>query len=367
MKNAPVNASLFLCKPGFQDICAHEISLTGCEIINAGPGHVLAVPAAGRLSRNSNWCFPVWALERPAEAPGESVHENARSLFEIFGRWAREKTFKKPWPAVFIPPVVPGRDGPFTRVKKLWHENMRERMSRVAKLAVEETALGWGVHDGFFAHWDGNAWHVSTTAYYGGQARMHDVPGAPSRSFLKIEEALRIFGRAPVPRESVADLGAAPGGWSLSAARLGAFVTAVDNGPLKGDAAIHPHIRHLAADAYTFAPRAGAGFDWLFCDLLDRPERVLGIIERWLSGRWCRFYVVNLKLGRCDSAVLLDGLRDPRGAVASASARFLVRQLYHDRDEITLMGEAKSERGTREQRGSRRAESRHKRNGHHFS
>lgn len=339
--NRAVAPSLFLCKPGFQDICGHELGRTGCAVSDKGPGIVSAVPVGGRLPHESNWCFPVWALEKPVVVPGASVHENARNLFEIFGRWAKERKFSGPWPAVFIPPVVPGDDGPYGSVRKLWHEMIRERMSRVAKLAVDESGLGWGVHEGFFAHWDGKAWNAATTAYYGGQLRMRDVPGAPSRSFLKIEEAMRIFGRAPATRESVCDLGAAPGGWSLGAARLGAFVTAIDNGPLKGDAATNAHIKHLVADAYTFEPRAGARFDWLFCDILDRPERVLGIIERWLAGRWCRFYIVNLKLGRCNAADVLDGLQDSRGPVASASKKLLMRQLYHDRDEITLMGEAR--------------------------
>lgn len=317
--------------------------------MDKGPGHITAAPASGRLSPVSDWCFPVWALQRPVVLPGASVHENARSLFEMFGNWAKDRKFTNAWPAVFIPPVVPGNDGPFSSVKKLWHEMVRERMSRVAKLSVDESSLGWGVHEGFFAYWDGNAWCVSMTAYYGGQVRMRDVPGAPSRSFLKIEEAIRIFGRGPATRESVADLGAAPGGWSLGAARLGASVTAVDNGPLKGDAASNPKIKHLVADAYTFEPYHGSRFDWLFCDILDRPERVLGIVERWLTGRWCRFFIVNLKLGRCNSAALLDGLQNPEGPIASASARLLMRQLYHDRDEITLMGEVRrnAERGRR--------------------
>ncbi|MEI6970036.1 MAG: SAM-dependent methyltransferase [bacterium] len=341
MNNTSAVTSLFLCKPGFQDTCSHELARTGLAVVDAGPGFVVAEPTGGRLSRAADWCFPVWALERRAVVPGGSVHANARTLFEIFGKWAQGREFSRSWPAVFIPPPVQGREGPLAGVKKLWREMLRERMSRVAKLAVDEAGLGWGVHDGFFAHWDGDAWHVATTAYYGGQARMRDVPGAPSRSFLKIEEAMRVYGRGPGPRESVADLGAAPGGWSLGAARLGAAVTAVDNGPLKGDAACHPNIRHLAADAYTFTPRPGSTFDWLFCDLIDRPERVLGIVERWLTERWCRFYIVNLKLGRCNAAAQLDSLQDPHGPVQELSERFLMRQLYHDRDEITLMGQAK--------------------------
>jgi 23S rRNA (cytidine2498-2'-O)-methyltransferase len=260
-------------------------------------------------------------------------------LFEFFGQWAKDKKFTSAWPAVFIPPVGAVGEGPFASTKKGWHEWLRGRMSRVAKLAVEEAALSWGLHDGFFAYWDGRAWQVSTKAYYGGQTRMHDIPGAPSRSFLKLEEALKIFGREPARHESVADLGAAPGGWSLSAARRGARVTAVDNGPLKGDAAVDRRITHLRADAFSFAPQMSKPFQWMLCDILDRPEHVLSLVERWLSRRWCRFYVVNLKLGRSDATVIWDRLKRPHGLLESSSKRFLMRQLFHDRDEITLMGE----------------------------
>ena len=53
---------------------------------------------------------------------------------------------------------------------------------------------------------------------------MADNPAAPSRSYLKIEEAYGILGREPAQGETVADLGAAPGGWSFSAAKRGAKV-----------------------------------------------------------------------------------------------------------------------------------------------
>ena len=335
------DASLFLCKTGFESVCAHELTKTGNTVTRTGAGCLSVLSPSGLIPPATGWCFPVWALVRPTAIPGASVNDNVRSLFELFGRWAKDRTFTAAWPAVFIPPGGPDGDGPFSSVKKRWRELLRERMSRVARLAVEETALAWGVHEGFFAQWDGTAWQVSTTAYYGGQARMHDMPGAPSRSFLKLEEALRILGREPALHDSVADLGAAPGGWSLSAARRGATVTAVDNGPLKGDAAAHPNIVHRRADAFTFAPPGNPPFKWLLCDILDRPEHVLSLVERWLSRRWCRFYVVNLKMGRSDATVVWDRLQDPRGPLQSASTRFLMRQLFHDRDEITLMGEAR--------------------------
>ena len=332
---------LFLCKSGFQPVCAHEVTRTGYAVRETRDGGVTAAHSAGLVVPAAGWCFPVWGLAEPTAIPGGSIKDNTRELFKVFGRWAQGKTFKRSWPAVFIPPSTAAGDGPFSSGRRQWHEALRGRMSRVAKLAVDETALAWGVHEGFFAHWDGGSWHASTTAYYGGQARMRDMPGAPSRSYLKLEEAFRILGRAPASGETVADLGAAPGGWSLSAARRGAAVTAVDNGPLKGDAASLPNIAHERADAFTFAPSARAPFVWLLCDIVDRPERVLKLVARWVEERWCRFYVVNLKLGRSDSTLVWDRLHDPRGPISGASTRFLMRQLFHDRDEITLMGEVR--------------------------
>ena len=61
-------------------------------------------------------------------------------------------------------------------------------------------------------------------AWLGGQRRMADDDAAPSRSYLKVEEAYIVLGREPAAEETVVDLGAAPGGWSYSAAKRGARV-----------------------------------------------------------------------------------------------------------------------------------------------
>lgn len=53
-------------------------------------------------------------------------------------------------------------------------------------------------------------------------------------------------------------------------------------------------------------PAAGETFDWLFCDLVEEPHHVLQhIVEPWLTQRWCRRFVVNLKFGRVDAIALL--------------------------------------------------------------
>ena len=78
--------------------------------------------------------------------------------------------------------------------------------------------------------------------------------------------------------------------------------------------------------------------DWLLCDLVEDPHRVLGgLVRPWLEGRRCRAFVVNLKFGRVDPLALLRELRSPSSAFASAAA-FRIRHLYHDREELTVVG-----------------------------
>ena len=174
---------------------------------------------------------------------------------------------------------------------------------------------------------------------------MADDDLAPSRSYLKIEEAYVVLGREPVAGESACDLGAAPGGWSYSAAKRGARVVAIDNGPLKGGALNNSLIEHRREDAFRYSPEPDVVFDWLFCDLVEEPHHVLQhIVGPWLERGWCRRYVVNLKFGRVDAVGLLAELRAPGSALVRAGGRFAIRHLYHDREEFTVVGEVSEER-----------------------
>jgi 23S rRNA (cytidine2498-2'-O)-methyltransferase len=165
---------------------------------------------------------------------------------------------------------------------------------------------------------------------------MMDDPQAPSRSFLKVEEAYFVLGSAPLPGETVADLGAAPGGWSYSAARLGARVMAVDNGLLKGGAAGHPLIERCTEDAFKFRPARAV--DWLFCDLIDEPRRVLELLRRWVERSWCRRFIVNLKFSRRDPLSLLREAYSREAGISGRCKVLRARHLYHDREELTLTG-----------------------------
>jgi 23S rRNA (cytidine2498-2'-O)-methyltransferase len=215
-------------------------------------------------------------------------------------------------------------------------------MSRVAKLAKDGIPQGPKFGEGFFVFvTDFNQALVSFEALSQGQQRMKLDPQSPSRSYLKLEEAFHIFARFPQEGEVVVDLGAAPGGWSLSALKRGATVIAIDNGPLREPVSSHPKLTHLKADALKYQLAGAAPVDWLLCDVLEKPEMIVELVRKWLGKKWCRNFIVNLKVGRGDPIALLKEIRDSKKGLLPFCQTLSIRQLYHDREEITLMGTVK--------------------------
>jgi 23S rRNA (cytidine2498-2'-O)-methyltransferase len=132
------------------------------------------------------------------------------------------------------------------------------------------------------------------------------------------------------------DLGAAPGGWTWQLAHRGLQVVAVDNGALKGDVAIDPRVTHVRADGLTWRPRAPV--DWLVCDIVLQPIRIAELVAGWIADGAARRAIFNLKLPmkkryeeteRCRQAI------ETRLRHAHTRHRLLLRQLYHDREEVT--------------------------------
>jgi 23S rRNA (cytidine2498-2'-O)-methyltransferase len=139
-----------------------------------------------------------------------------------------------------------------------------------------------------------------------GIPRLKLLPEAPSRSALKLDEALLTL-MSPDEREKLvkpgmraADLGAAPGGWTWVLTRQHMHVISVDNGPLR--------------------------------------EHVLQTgMATWFREGWCRHAIFNLKLPmkkRWDETRLCLELFE---AQAGRPVNVRAKQLYHDREEITVL------------------------------
>ncbi len=174
-----------------------------------------------------------------------------------------------------------------------------------------------------------------------GIPRLKLLPEAPSRSALKLDEALLTL-LTPEEREALArpgmraaDLGAAPGGWTWVLTRQHMHVLSIDNGPLRQHVLDTGLVEHLRADGFHWHPEQP--LDWMVCDMVEQPRRVAERMATWFREGWCRHAIFNLKLPmkkRWDETRLcLDLFQDQAGKPLVVRAK----QLYHDREEITVL------------------------------
>ncbi|WP_246136978.1 23S rRNA (cytidine(2498)-2'-O)-methyltransferase RlmM, partial [Myxococcus llanfairpwllgwyngyllgogerychwyrndrobwllllantysiliogogogochensis] len=167
----------------------------------------------------------------------------------------------------------------------------------------------------------------------GGRRRMRREVESPSRAAMKLEEALDGLAFEPGRGDVCVDLGAAPGGWTQRLVARGAKVVAVDPAKLMPELASNGRVKHIQESAFSYAPEEPA--DWLFCDMAWRPLEVAQLLAKWGRRGWASHLVANIKLPMKDKNPVL--LRVRHTLVEEGGWEGLtVRQLYHDRDEVTV-------------------------------
>ncbi|ERI59691.1 putative RNA 2'-O-ribose methyltransferase [Xylella fastidiosa] len=186
----------------------------------------------------------------------------------------------------------------------------------------------------------GSTRSVDSAPWQLGIPRLKLLPEAPSRSALKLEEAL-ITLLTPNEREAklrpgmqATDLGAAPGGWTWVLIRQHLRVTSIDNAALRPPLLNHPLVQHVRADGFRWTPPRP--MDWMVCDMVEQPRRVAERMAVWLREGWCRHMIFNLKLPmkkRWDETRLCLERFETQAAVPLT---LRAKQLYHDREEITV-------------------------------
>lgn len=165
----------------------------------------------------------------------------------------------------------------------------------------------------------------------GGRLRLKRPDDAPSRSGLKLEEAIGWIGLGPEKGDLCVDLGAAPGGWSQVAVKRGATVIAVDPARIKIDLPKN-RFTHVQDSAFEFAP--SETLDWILCDMAWRPLEVANLVAKWGRRAWARQLIANFKLPMKRKA---DMLRELRRIIETGGWKGIrARQLYFDRDEVTV-------------------------------
>lgn len=316
---------LWLCRVDFErDVC-EELALQGCAAQPLLKGVVVSNKPAKQLEDLvfARQGLPVDAV-LPADADAVSLHlaKNKKKSLVL---------------QVFSPDSDEGNT--WTKPIQVLHSALTQKL-----LSQGVTLLS----DGTLAHEaGGEVLHVcfvkpdqvvvgSTAARStlslspGGKQRFRRPVDAPSRSSLKLVEALDWLGHAPEPGEVCVDLGAAPGGWSQVLLQRKCVVVAVDLGKLSPDVATK--VEHVRMNAFTFSPEIPA--DWLFCDLAYRPLEVATLLAKWGRRNWARFVVANLKLPMKQRVHIIQRVRSL--LAAGGWTRIRLRQLYHDRDEVTV-------------------------------
>lgn len=181
-------------------------------------------------------------------------------------------------------------------------------------------------------------------AFPGGRPRLRLPASAPSRSTLKLEEAFLTLlndkerGRWLAPGMTAVDLGASPGGWTFHLVGRGMLVTAVDNGPMNAALMKSGQVDHVRSDGFVWVPERPC--DWMVCDIVDKPRRTVDMVGRWFQHGHCRASVFNLKLPmkkRLEEWRLCRQRLEKALAGAAGSFDIRAKQLYHDREEITVM------------------------------
>ncbi|MGC4118679.1 MAG: 23S rRNA (cytidine(2498)-2'-O)-methyltransferase RlmM [Myxococcales bacterium] len=176
-----------------------------------------------------------------------------------------------------------------------------------------------------------------------GIPRLKFPPGAPSRSTLKLAEAIVTFFPEDAQRRArlkagmrAVDLGASPGGWTYQLVDRGMHVTAVDNGSMDPALMATGLVDHVHADGFRYRPEQSV--DWMVCDMVEQPSRVAALVARWIGEGDCKASVFNWKLPmkkRLDEVVRCREIVEAAARKVGPRLRVRVKQLFHDREEVT--------------------------------
>ena len=187
--------------------------------------------------------------------------------------------------------------------------------------AAETLYVGWGTPAEQLSDWPGGA------------VRFQREEGQISRAKFKLLEAERAFGLDYGAYRSALDIGAAPGGWTSLLLERGLPVTAVDPAELHPTLLGHPNLVYKKANAGDVSFKSGA-FDLLVCDMSWSPMGMVKLVlEQADAVAAGGTAVITVKLMHRKP---LQTIRDVIARLQPAFSLVKAKQLFHNRDEITL-------------------------------
>ncbi|HLO04354.1 MAG TPA: SAM-dependent methyltransferase, partial [Symbiobacteriaceae bacterium] len=167
----------------------------------------------------------------------------------------------------------------------------------------------------------------------GGEVRFRREEEQVSRARFKLLEALARFDLRLVNDGHALDLGAAPGGWTSLLLERGMHVTAVDTGELAPTVRQHPLLtfRQENVEQVNFPPDT---FDVITCDMSWNPLHTARLVARLapaVKAGGDGILTVKLMLENPTRTI-----RQVTEIIAETFEVLRIKQLYHNRDEVTL-------------------------------
>ena len=338
------------CRAGFEPDLAAELGdraadagIAGYARANRGDGYVLFLSDDPAIATRLPWRDQVFArqsLALFAELRGLDPKDRITPMLDaIEARAEAGPRFGTLW--VEHPDSDAGK--PLSGLARSFGNALRPALRKRGLLAAADDSRLPRLHVCFLAGDHAllaSADPATTAPWPLGVPRLRLHADAPSRSAMKLEEALlsllddRQRGTLLRSGMTAADLGAAPGGWTWVLARHGLRVTAIDNGPLRPHVLDTGLVDHQRADGFHWQP--ARPLDWMVCDMVEQPSRVARRMGDWFREGWCRHAIFNLKLPM--KKRWLETRRSLDTLAESARVPLVVhaRQLYHDREEITV-------------------------------
>lgn len=340
---------LFHCRAGFEADCAAELTVRALEAgadgrpeYRGGDAYVLWLPSHGGKGRAwlpdfVDLVFARQMLEQCRTVPLGAAEERLTDIVDVAKRMGQR--FSTLWLE------APDADRPRQTLSGMrgFHEALEQALEEAGVLGGGKRAKR--LHVCLLDRAEavlGVSSPSNSSPWPMGIPRLRFPAGAPSRSGLKLVEALATFfnedelpGRMRAGRVAI-DLGAAPGGWSQVLASRGLRVVAVDNGPIAQGVLDTQMVEHRREDAFRFRPDLPV--DWMVCDVVAAPARIAALAAQWIARGWCRETIFNLKLpnaSRWQEIVRCHGVIEKALADAKGDHALRMKHLYHDREEVT--------------------------------
>ncbi len=351
------------CRPGFESDCAAEIQDKAAHLGSYGycqtkpqQGYVVyrcAAEEAEHLAKKlllQELIFTRQFIAILAEVKDLPSQDRVSALQLALLDLAIEENFAGIKPAgslrVETPDTNVGKE--LSKFCRKFTVPLRQGLRQIGWMTAKESDRRPTLHAFFISNNEvviGFSYSFNQSPWLMGIPRLRMPSDAPSRSTLKLDEAFQVFVPAHEREERISsgmnavDLGAAPGGWTYQLVRRGMMVQAVDNGPMAEALMDTGQVKHIKEDGFKYRPKK-KNVTWLVCDMVEKPARVGELMTDWLLQEDCKEAIFNLKLPmkRRYAAVAeyLQHIKETLQEHGRGKFELQAKQLYHDREEITV-------------------------------